>query len=110
MIRLNPTDVFASYYGRGLAYMDKGDYGHAISDFIIVVESEHAPAEMVASAATRIGFLYSGDGVTRDYGQAMHWFRIAADKGDTLAMKEISLLYAGGFGVPRDCNLAERWV
>ena len=109
-IRLNPKDVFASYYARGGAYVDKGDYGHAISDFIIVAQSGHAPPEMAASAATTIGQMYSGDGLTRDYGQAMYWFRIAADKGDAIAMKEISLLYAGGFGVPRDCDLAERWL
>jgi tetratricopeptide (TPR) repeat protein len=82
-IRLNPKDVFASYYARGGAYVDKGDYGHAISDLIIVAESGHAPAEMVTSAATLIGLIYAKpDGIARDYGQAMHWFRIAADRGD----------------------------
>ena len=109
-IRLNPKDVFASYYARGGAYVDRGDYGHAISDFIIVAKSGLTPSEMAASAATTIGQMYSGDSLTRDYGQAMYWFRIAADKGDAIAMKEISLLYAGGFGVPRDCDLAERWL
>ena len=73
--------------------MDKGDYGHAISDLIIVAESGHAPAEMVTSAATLIGLIYAKpDGIARDSGQAMHWFLIAADRGDGIAMNEIGLL------------------
>lgn len=107
VIQLNPTDVFASYYGRGLAYMGKIDYGRAVSDFIIVVEFEHAPAEMVKTAAFFVAVRYeNGEGVALDYSQAMHWYRIAADRGDETAMAELGLLYAKA----GDCYSARHWT
>ena len=108
-IRVNPKDVLA-FYWRGELHLNRHDYGSAFSDLLVVAQSGHAPLKMAALAATTIGQMYAGDGLTRDYGQAMHWFRIAADRGNTIAMKEISSLYAMGFGVPRDCGLAERWL
>ena len=32
-------------------------------------------------------------GVARDYGEAMRWYRTAADQGDTFAQNEIGVFY-----------------
>ena len=32
------SDYVAAFYNRALAYADKGDYGHALSDFEIVLK------------------------------------------------------------------------
>jgi Tfp pilus assembly protein PilF len=105
-IRFDQKDVLA-FFARGNAYNNKRDYAGAFSDYSIVAKSERAPAEMAASAATGIGFLYeNGEGVARDYAQAMHWFRIAADKGDAIAMSEIGMLYAEA----KDCDSARQWT
>jgi TPR repeat protein len=104
-IRLDQKDVLA-FYAHGTAYLNKQDYGGAFSDFITVAESKHAPAEMAASAATGIGFMYeNGQGIARDDSQAIHWFRIAADKGDDIAMVQIGLLHPKA----RDCYSARHW-
>jgi TPR repeat protein len=61
------------------------------------------------SAAYSLGSLYfEGQGVTKDFRQAMDWFRKAADlcrkaadAGDASAMNLLAGMYAAGIGVPR---------
>jgi hypothetical protein len=56
-----------------------------------------------AKSQVALGILYSnGDGVPRDYGQALVWFRKAADQGDSEAEYNVGLLYDDGHGVPQD--------
>jgi uncharacterized protein len=51
-----------------------------------------------------------GQGVAQDYGEAMRWFRLAADRGNSAAMINIGELYAKGQGVSKDCEYARRWA
>jgi TPR repeat protein len=52
-------------------------------------------------AYTGFGVLYYyGRGVKRDYGEAMRWYRKAADQGDAFAQNNVGWLYANGLGVP----------
>ena len=51
----------------------------------------------------------NGNGVTRDYAQAMTWYRKAADLGDPVAMRGIGNLYAKGLGITQDLNEARKW-
>jgi tetratricopeptide (TPR) repeat protein len=101
-IHLRPADSDA-YYDRGKSYDDKRDYRHAIEDFTKAFIS--APIKKSASAATQIGHVYVE---TRDYGQAMHWFHVAADKGDNDAMYMIGGIYASR--VLPDCDSALVWI
>jgi tetratricopeptide (TPR) repeat protein len=101
-IHLRPTDSDA-YYDRGKLYDDKRDYGHAIEDFTKAFFS--ASVKKSASAATQIGHVYIE---TRDYGQAMHWFHVAADKGDNDAMYMIGGIYASR--ILPDCDSALVWI
>jgi TPR repeat protein len=48
--------------------------------------------------------------VTQDYGEAMRWYRKAADQQDALAQYNIGLLYAKGWGVPQDLKEARAWM
>lgn len=42
------------------------------------------------------------DGVTADYGQAAHWYQLAATKKYAPAMQELGYLYEQGLGVQKD--------
>jgi hypothetical protein len=70
------------------------------------VSAEHGDAR----AETRLGSMYDlGQGVPRDYSEAMCWYRKAADQGDAHAQYDIGYLYERGRGVPQDYTEALRW-
>lgn len=52
---------------------------------------------------------YNGLGVSRDYGDAMKWFRMAADHGFASAQSSLGVGYVQGHGVPQDHAEAVRW-
>ena len=53
---------------------------------------------------------YDGHGVTKDYTEAVKWFRKAADQGSVEAQKDLVLCYIMGFGVPRDVREADKII
>ncbi len=70
------------------------------------VSAEHGDVR----AETRLGSMYDlGEGVPRDYSEAMRWYRKAADQGDAHAQHDIGYLYERGRGVPQDYTEALRW-
>lgn len=59
------------------------------------------------SARTQIGFSYEkGLGVDKDYGQAIVWYRKAADDGHPMAVYKLGSMYERGLGVPKDIRQA----
>ncbi|MDD3529467.1 MAG: tetratricopeptide repeat protein [Gallionellaceae bacterium] len=50
-----------------------------------------------------------GDGVARNYAEAMRWYRRAAEAGDKAAQFQIGLMYQNGEGVVADAAEAHRW-
>lgn len=63
-----------------------------------------------SKAMVELGDRYrNGSGVSEDYGQAMFWYRKAAEGGNIFAMKTIGWLYQTGRGVPQDYVEAMRW-
>ena len=52
---------------------------------------------------------YNGLGVPQDHGEAMKWFRHAADSGFAPAQSSLGVGYAQGLGVPQDYAEAVRW-
>ncbi len=50
-----------------------------------------------------------GIGVTRDYVEALKWYRLAAEQGAALAQNNLALMYATGRGVTRDDVEAWAW-
>ncbi len=52
---------------------------------------------------------YEGQGLPQDYGEAVKWFRLAADQGLALAQNSLGTMYANGRGVPQDDQEAAKW-
>ena len=54
---------------------------------------------------------YQGKGVRRDYAEAVHWHRKAANQGDATAQFDLGSMYSrGGEGVPLDYVRAHMWM
>jgi TPR repeat protein len=62
-------------------------------------------------AQSRLGNLYrEGDDATpKDYEQALHWYRLAAEQGDAKAANNLGAMYQHGMGVPADMKEAVKW-
>jgi TPR repeat protein len=57
-----------------------------------------------------IGQLYEkGLGVSQDYIEAMKWYKMAVEEGNSDSMMVIGDLYRDGLGVPKDITEAEKW-
>jgi TPR repeat protein len=69
-----------------------------------------AERENNAQAQHTIGLMYeNGYGVTRDYAEAMKWFRMAAEQGYTRAQSQIGLMYEKAEGLTQDYAEALKW-
>jgi TPR repeat protein len=63
-----------------------------------------------AAAEYCLGHVYfEGEGVPRDYDEALSWYRRAADQGYALAEASLGYMYLQGTGVARDYGEAIRW-
>ena len=47
-----------------------------------------------------------GQGVAKDDGLAVKWYRLAAEQGDADAQSKLGFMYANHRGVPKDDGLA----
>ena len=57
-----------------------------------------------------LGYLYrQGRGVARDFDQALHWFRLAAEQSYSYAEFNLGQMYEHGWGVERDLSEAVNW-
>ena len=52
---------------------------------------------------------YWGNGVPRDYAEAVSWYRKAAEQGHFDAQNHLGFCYQHGKGVARDCAKAVEW-
>jgi hypothetical protein len=52
----------------------------------------------------------NGWGVSKDYAEAMRWYRMAADQGDAVAQTHIGVVYRNGQGAAQDYAEAMRWA
>jgi TPR repeat protein len=58
-----------------------------------------------------LGAVYtSGEGVPRNYAEALKWYRLAADQNFAEAQFNLGLMYAQGGVVPPDNVLAHMWL
>lgn len=63
-----------------------------------------------AMAQTELGYRYHvGEGVERDYTEAVNWYRRAAEQGQPDAQYNLGVAYAFGQGVERDLAQATNW-
>ena len=67
----------------------------------------------ICSAADAIYTLglcyYEGDGVAKDYVEAVKWFRKAAERGHASAQRNLGVCYKNGEGVEKDYAEAYAW-
>ena len=58
-----------------------------------------------------LGVCYDeGNGVPKDYVQALYWFRAAAKEGHAISQYNVGAYYENGFGVARDDIEAYAWL
>jgi TPR repeat protein len=61
-------------------------------------------------AQLQMGLAYEfGNGVTKDADKAMHWYRIAADRGEPIAQTDLGYFYESGANGPKDPTEAAKW-
>jgi TPR repeat protein len=53
---------------------------------------------------------YYGEGGTKNYDEALKWFRFAAEGGNSTAQVFLGAMYANGQGVPKDQVAAIEWL
>ena len=64
-----------------------------------------------AEAQYQLGNMYNfGDGVRRDYAQALVWYRKGAEQGDAESEFQLGGLYHFGHGVPQDDAQGFAWI
>lgn len=64
-----------------------------------------------APAMTLLGELYrDGVSVRRDLGEAMRWYKLAADRGDRQAQFALGIAHLNGVGAARDRKTAQDWL
>jgi TPR repeat protein len=51
-----------------------------------------------------------GDGVSKDAGEALKWYRIAAEGGDRESQSRLGAMYLNGEGTPKDEKEGWRWI
>ena len=57
-----------------------------------------------------LGFMYQfGYGVPKEDKEAVRWYRLAADRGNAQAQKNLGFMYEFGRGVPQDFAQAHMW-
>ena len=63
-----------------------------------------------AKAQVNLGALYQdGQGVERDFTEAVQWYRRAAAQGSAKGQYALAVMYRKGLGVPRDYVRAHMW-
>jgi hypothetical protein len=88
----------------GIEAYKRGDYAAAR------VAWEPMAFDGDARAQYYLGHLHAkGEGVARDLGQAMRWFRAAAEQGEPYGQFALGYVYEHGLGAAPDPAAAVRW-
>lgn len=106
---VNMQSYVAFLYATGKEGVQQ-DYDQARYWYQRVIDHKQADAKIVAHANLRMGLMYStGNGVQKNYSEAMKCFRKAAEHGYYDAHLSIGMLYARGSGVEKDYDKALHW-
>ncbi len=99
-----PSSISQPNFEDGMQAIKSGDYDKALKILVPLAN------EGKANAQTSLGTMYfNGNGVSKDYVQAEHWYRIAAEQGFTKAQYNLGLIYGTGQGVQKDPVQAVNW-
>ncbi len=126
------------YFGKGLEYLDAGNYSQARTYFLKAdelvdgdtacqlnvglcynMEGNHSPAVYWIRKSAEQGYdlaqlslgsmYYDGEGVAKDDSQAVYWWRKAAEQGNAKAQCNLGVMYYNGNGVSKDDSQAVYW-
>lgn len=53
---------------------------------------------------------YAGKGTSRNYTEALKWFRYAAEQGHATAQYNLGAMYFEGKGTPKDLKEGRKWL
>jgi TPR repeat protein len=94
----------AGPYEDGAAALARGDAAAAFQAWLPLAQSGDARAE------NDLGNLYvTGNGVKPDLGEAVRWFRAAAEQGLPAGEGNLGFMYDHGLGVAQDFGEAVKW-
>jgi hypothetical protein len=106
-VTLGSSSVAFAGLEEGLAAYKRGDYATALKEFRALASEGDAVATV---AQANLGVMYEyGQGVTRDYKEAVKLYRKAAEQGYVMAQKNLGVMYEYGQGVTRDYKEAVNW-
>jgi len=103
--------LFAAASMDCFAGFDEGIRAYAAQDYQAALK-EFLPLANAGDVATQsiLGLMYySGDGVSKDFGEAAEWYRKAAEKGGTTSQRLLGKMYFKGEGVPQNYTQAAEW-
>jgi hypothetical protein len=104
LLALFASTARADAFSDAQAAYQTGYYSKAADLFLAEAKLGRAAAQVF------IGHMFDhGLGMRQDYGQAMTWYRRAADQGNPNAQFAIGVLYRKGLGVQADDKLAVTW-
>ena len=90
--------------GAGIEAYKRGDYAAARAAWGPLATEGDAQAQYY------LGHLYAkGEGVAQDLGQAVRWFRAAAEQGEPYGQFALGYVYEHGLGLAPDPGAAVRW-
>lgn len=113
VLRLPPTDDAETVGGVMRAVVTEwlDDYGkaHLLATISEAIQELNNRMLGNADAQYNIGTMYFyGKGVSQDYVEAMRWYRMAADQGDSSAQNHIGSLYRNGWGITQDVQISQQ--
>jgi hypothetical protein len=97
--------VFGDDLHDGLDAFFEKDFDTAHNLFAPLAEEGNAESQFY------LGAMYDdGQGVPRDYKEAVKWYRLAAEQGHSESQYNFGLAYHRGQGVPQDYKKAFKWL
>ncbi len=104
--RFGNNNLAIAFNNRGNAYRKIGQYDRAIRDYneAIRLKPNYAPTQFA------LGAMYAmGQGVSKNYAEAVKWYRKAAEQGNARAQYSLGFMYGKGQGVSQDYVRAHMW-
>ena len=94
----------AQDYQAGLIAYGAGDYKTAFENWAPIAAQGDVDAQFNLAV-----MFADGEGVIRDFSEAVRWFRLSAEQGDAPSQFNLAGMYASGMGVPTDFATAHMW-
>lgn len=105
VVLLLSASTFAQTFEDGLEVAQRGDYRTVFTIWRPLAEQGPVRAQLFLGATYRLG-----NGVPRNYAEAVKWYRKAAELGLSGAQVLVGAMYAKGEGVPEDLVQAYMWT